>query len=80
MQGHAVLLQSHGFFPGVIHFPAKMAEGEVFPRIKRRKGQRSTGVFLLTLTEEVGGIADLGFDFLFAIAVVAVGDQSDAHA
>ncbi len=42
--------------------------------------QRAAGVLLLGVAEQVRRVADLGLDFLLAVAEVVVGDHRDDHA
>ena len=44
------------------------------------KGDGAAGVLFFAEAEEIGGVADLRLHFLFAIAVIIVGDDRDHHA
>jgi hypothetical protein len=45
-----------------------------------RKRDGAARMFLLAIAEEIGGVADLGFDFLLAVTVIVIGDDCDDHA
>ncbi len=41
---------------------------------------RAAGVFFLDIAVQIGGVADLGLHFFFAVAVIVVGDERDDDA
>src|SRR6185437_2619070 len=64
------------------HFPGEHGAASIkfLPDDVRGERDGAPGMLLFTATEEVGGIADLRFDFLLAITVVVVGDERHDHA
>ena len=61
----------------VFQLPDVLIAAELFAEIVARKHQRAAGVLLLGVAEQVCGVADLRLHFLFAIAVIVVGDDRD---
>src|SRR5215469_7396867 len=53
---------------------------EFLAQVIAAKDERSACVFLLAISHQVGGEADLGLHFLFAITVVIVRDDGDNDA
>ena len=51
-----------------------------FAMIAARERQCTAGVLLFSQPEKVGGVADLGLDFLLAVAVIVVGNDGDDDA
>ena len=53
--------------------------GELLTQVVSGKADGAASVFLLHKSQQVGGIADLGFDLLLAVPEVVVGDHGDNH-
>ena len=51
-----------------------------FPQDSAWKSQRSAGMFFFTAAEKIAGITDLGFDFLFTVTKIVIGNQRDNNA
>ena len=77
---HEVAITFDHIFELVVHVTFEFAKRESLSEVGAGVGDGTTGVFLFSVAQQVGGIADLGFDLLLAVAVVVVGDQRDNHA
>ena len=77
---HPVAEMAHGVFEGDVLGEDRAARVELLPEHVGRKRDGAAGVLLFAIAEQIGGVADLGFDFLLAIAVVIVGDDRDHDA
>ena len=53
---------------------------EFFAEVEAGEGHCAAGVFFFDEACEVGGVAELGFDFFLAVAVVVIGDEGDDDA
>ncbi len=78
-QLHPGAVALHQVGETVIDHRHVLAEPEVLAEVVGGEGDGAARVFLLGLAVEVGGVADLGFDLLLAVAEVGVGDERDDH-
>ena len=61
----------------MVNVAFEFAECEVLAEVGAGIGDGSAGVFFFGISKEIGGVAELGFDLLLAVAVIVVGDESD---
>ena len=78
LRDEAVLVALEDAGEGVLG--ARGADRVLLAEVVAREHQRATGVLLLCVAEQVRRVADLGLDFLLAVAEVVVGDHGDDHA
>ena len=64
----------------VVNRAGILAEREILAEIEGRECDCTAGVFLLGVSEKVGGVGELGFHLLFTVTVVVVRDEGDDHA
>ena len=77
---HHIAEQIHPLLEGSFLEADGPAGLEILAEHVGREGHRAAGVFFLAQAVQVGREADLGFDFLLAVAVIVVGDHRDHHA
>ena len=77
LQVHEISIPFDDIFETVVDVALELAQGKVLTQVGAGKSDGSTGVFLFGISEEIGGVAELGFDLLFAVAVVIVGNERD---
>src|SRR5512145_2285093 len=66
VQGHHFLITvAEGFY---VEFAA-----EILPQVVARKNQRSSSVFFLTQSKQIGREANLGLNLFFAVTEIVVG-------